>query len=111
MKMKDQILKYIKEWDHVSFQQLAREIEGFSGDLPMPLPDYKNIIIWHGLSQEAGKALIDLLIAEEIFVHPFDSRFAMFEGGEFPSCPIATTLKNFRTTHWFPMTFSCKPPI
>ncbi|NOQ13349.1 MAG: hypothetical protein GQ583_02555 [Methyloprofundus sp.] len=105
----DKILKYIKELDHVSFQELSREIKGFSGEFPMPLPDYENIIIWHSLSQEAGKALIELLIAEDIFVHPFDSKFATLEGGEFPSYPIAASLKNFKTTHWFPMTLSCKP--
>jgi len=108
--MKDQILKYIKEKDRVSFQELSRVIDGFTGHLPMPLPDYENIIIWHGLSKEAGKSLIDLLISEAIFVHPFDTRFATLEGGEFPSSPIATTLKNFKTTHWFPITFSCNPP-
>lgn len=108
--MKDQILKFIKERDYVSFQELSSAIDGFSGNLPLPLPGYKNLIVWHGLSQEAGKALINLLIAEEIFVHPFDSRFAAFEGGEFPACPIATTIKDFETIHWFPMTLSCKPP-
>ncbi|MDD1608059.1 MAG: hypothetical protein LUQ18_06110, partial [Methylococcaceae bacterium] len=62
--MKYQILKFIKERDHVSFQELTRAIKGFSGELPLPLPDYENIIVWHSLSQEAGKALIDLLIAK-----------------------------------------------
>lgn len=110
--MKDQILKFVKELNHVSFQELSRAIDGFSGDHPLPLPGYENIIIWHSLSKEAGNALIDLLIAKEIFAHPFDGRFAAFEGGEFPACPIITRLpptKSVKSLHWFPMTLSCNP--
>jgi len=114
--MKNQILEFIKNLDHVSFQELSRAIDGFSGDLPLPLPGYENIIVWHGLSPEAGKALIELLVANEIFAHPMDSKFAafaIFEGGEYPACPIITTLpsaKSVKSLHWFPMTLSCNPP-
>lgn len=33
--MKEQILEYIKEWDHVSFQELSSKIPGFDGDYSM----------------------------------------------------------------------------
>lgn len=108
--MKDQILKYIQKIEHVSFQELAREIDGFSGELPMPLPGYENIIVWHALSQKAGQSLIELLISEEIYAHPFKADIAFAEGGEFPSFPIAKTLKHYTSPHWFPMTLTTKSP-
>lgn len=108
--MKEKILNYIKEYDHVSFIELCDEIEGFSGDLVFYNLGLENLIFWDKMSQEAVNIMSELLSNQQIHISLAEDLIYLGSGGYFPSLPVATVVKKHSTIHWLPVTFSCNKP-
>ena len=108
--MKDQILQFIKERDHVSFIELSNEIPGFAGDYEFYNLALENVVLWNGVSKEAVDALKYLLSNSLIFVQEVEPLVYLHDG-YLPTLPTATVAKSHKTAHWLPIVFSCKRPI
>lgn len=106
--MKEQIYSLIKNRQHVSFAELAHEVENFSGEFAIYTPPYENVILWPSLSEQALIALIDLLKEERVFAHPSSLLIYAIDQMR-PSFPIAKGFKHYKTTRWLPVVLCTFP--
>lgn len=68
--MTNAIVECVGRRRFATFQDLTREVVGFSGTLGMFAPTAPAIIIWHAVSQEGIAALGGLIGTQKIFMHP-----------------------------------------
>jgi len=106
--MKTAIEKLVAEREHVSFAELSRKIEGFSGELGLFRPPYDNIVLWPAISQEGVAAISSLLKEGKIYMHPCTVLIYHVDG-QVPSFPIAKGAKPYKTMRWFPVVFCTHP--
>ena len=99
--MKEQIKALVTARDHVSFAELAREIDGFKGNIGWELRG-QNVYLWTGLSEKAFDALVDLIESEDIHFVPA-SLLAYLIDGITQKLPLAKDIKPYKKPHWFPV--------
>lgn len=106
MKLKDQILKEIKEYGTLTFAELSH-IKGFNGHQVVYLKHQKakNIILWSNVSKEAVGAIRQLLAEKKIMMLPSDSFVYAFDGNILSNTPIAKRIGHYKKPHWLPVIF------
>ncbi|MGY3584339.1 hypothetical protein ACVIGB_006603 [Bradyrhizobium sp. USDA 4341] len=108
--LKDQILESVLTHDWVSFAELSR-IPGFvdlENGWAKLHPEFENMILWSGISDEGCAALDEL--REEGKIHwevgnPFSY---MIDGARMPM-PLAKSARNYKTPHWLPVFYRPGP--
>jgi hypothetical protein len=99
--MKDAIRELLQQ-DHVSFAELARRIAGFRGEMAWGIQP-KNLVLWHGISDEAARTLQQMLDDGEFHLHDARPLIYMLDG----CClklPIARRPPRggYKEPHWAP---------
>ena len=107
--MKNKILQYVQKNDQVSFVELSRSIEGFSGDRELLLDGHPSIILWVGISNEAISAIGQLVNDDDLYIVPTDSLTYMIDGAGL-NFPIAKNIRDYKKTRWLPVLFTDKKP-
>lgn len=102
--LQQRVLKYIQEYGSVSFAELARHVEGFKGDYAFYSNKKKNIVLWDGLSEEAGQALEQLINSYKITMKPTMLLVYLIDG-MFLGYPIARRVRDYKKPHWLPIVF------
>jgi hypothetical protein len=106
VKMKEQILAYIKKTGGgVTYVELCRHIEGFSGDLAHVVGKYKNIIFWQGVSREGAESLV-ALVNENKITPAQTSALTYAIDGEVSTLPIAKGLRKYKSPRWLPTVYN-----
>lgn len=104
--MKDAIATLVSERQHVTFPELERSIENFSGEVSMTFEGDSNLILWPALSETSYQALSELLLEKRIFFHP-SSKISHLIEGIFPKLPEAHRRPKggYKEPHWLPVCF------
>jgi hypothetical protein len=105
--MAAQILDLVTQRRAVSFAELSREIDGFSGDFELGYRDH-NIVLWHRASEEADLALQHLTDAGAIHAVP-TTAFVYLIDGMAIRLPIARQVRRYKKPHWLPVVFNPGP--
>ncbi len=100
--MKKRILEVCKKGS-VSFAELSREVDGFSGNLSFGYGN--NIWLWFAISQEGSDAIGDLIKSDEIKLTPTQTMVYMIDG-MVPTYPIAKQSREYKEPHWLPVVFN-----
>lgn len=103
--MAKQIVDYVRGYGGVSFVELERNVEGFSGDKAIYFPDYPNLILWPWVSPEAVEALNS--ITEILEIKPCHFLVYMADG-KVPDMPIARWARKYKSERWLPVVFSIR---
>ena len=102
--LRQRILDVLAANEEVSFAKLA-DIPGFAGDQDLVAPEFANLVLWRGLSQEAIDELEALEDDEVIrFARTDAKRYA--EDGFTPTLPVALRVSKYRTPSWLPVVVS-----
>jgi hypothetical protein len=99
--MAKQILTIVTRYRHVSFAELERRVDGFSGDQGMFVEPW-NIVLWPCLSREAFDALKELQDQKLIVADP-TSTLTYFIDGMVPNLPIVKAKRRYKKPHWAPV--------
>ncbi len=99
--IKQAILDYVKRLDHVSFNELSRDVAGVKGELDMALEKY-NIILWQGLSAAAVDAILELQKEGALHLKPTFPLTYMVEG-TYLTLPVATKKAVYKKPRWLPV--------
>ncbi len=95
------ILGLVHDRGHVSFAEISQFVDHEGGDQALYYPNYENIVLWAGLSEETAKAIQYLLNGKKIFIHPA-SELTYLADGRIPSFPTAKSLRQYKEPHWMP---------
>lgn len=98
--LRDEIVKFIKDYGYVTFPELTSKIPKTAGDQYIALPGYPNIWLWSGLSPDGADAIIELIEEQSIFVHPASQMTKLAYGGAL-NLPEATKAHQYAKPHWF----------
>lgn len=111
MTLKEQILEFVTERGSVTIPQICREFECARGKLWFESRNFENVIFWRGLSQEAIKALRELLEEKAIFMHPSSLREQL---SVVPLAllllPLAMSGRSYASPHWRVVKLCSFPP-
>ena len=101
--MKDEILSYITQADHVSFVELQQRFSQCfdGGSLALTLEEY-NIVLWIGFTQEGCKAMSELLKDNLIHFKPCSTLIYMVDG-RLLNFPIAKRERKYKKPCWLPV--------
>lgn len=99
--MKAAILKFLDPPRVVTFTEMVKGIEGFSGDYALAR-DELNLVVWMDFSKEAYQACKELLHEDKIHFKPVSVLLYSFEGGPVPAYPVASGMRAHKTLHWLP---------
>lgn len=104
----NKIYNYIEKYDHVTFAELERNIEGFRyKELPhlsMELEN-QNIVLWEGLSEEAYFAMSELISTGIILAYTTNP-LTYHADGKILLYPVAKRPKHkYKNKRWLPVTF------
>lgn len=104
-----EIVEYIAEYGHTSFAEMLRIIESHDinreGDTCLSLPEYPNIILWAGLSDEAADVLDAVMMTPGMVRKP-SSQLVYLIDGLLLRMPIAKRIHAYKKPHWLPITLS-----
>ena len=104
MSIEQQILDYCLQHPNTTFEELSRDIEGFSGEFALMEGTFENIVLWSSISQEASDALDRLQRQKKIEYKALSTAFqTYFIDGKTLNLPLARDLKHYRTFHWLPV--------
>lgn len=106
--MRTQIRTLVEKRRHVSFAELAQYVQGFDGDFDYRLAKLKNIVLWAGLSADAGDVINELLDAEQIHMEPCSVLVYAIDGAAL-RLPLAKQARDYKTPHWLPVAFEPGP--
>lgn len=105
----NEIVDYIAEYQHTSFAEMMRIMESHGiekkGDVVLSLPEFPNMILWGGISDEAADILQVVLVWPGIVLKPSSQLVYLIDGGLL-RFPLAKRLHNYKKPHWLPITLS-----
>ena len=105
--MADRILALIRrKRGGVSFVELDREIEGFTGGdnaLLLSDPRCSNILLWGNVTEEGCNAINELSVSKLISFKP-SSLLVYLVDGKASQLPIARRVRHYKHLHWLPVT-------
>lgn len=108
-KIKEIVFNYIKEHRGTSFVNLERLFEkvgyDYKGDFGFNFSKFPNIVFWTGWNTEAIE-IIQELMGEELIAMDSCSIIVYMIDGKLLGYPIAKQLRNYKSLHWAPITFS-----
>lgn len=115
------IVDYVARVDWVSFAELPRGIANtWKHEVPLPElegdsairwgEDSLGIVVWTGLSVILSEAIIALLLAKTLHLHPSQVLTYMIDGACL-TLPIAKRIpkEGYRDLHWLPCTLRVVP--
>jgi len=108
VRLMEEIPRFIQGWGRdVSFVELSKHIDGFMGDCAYMANAEKcpNIILWNGISENAWRALCELLLAEVLDVKSCSYLTYLLDGSVM-RLPIAKRLRGYKKLHWMPVVFN-----
>ncbi|CAK8717465.1 hypothetical protein GCAAIG_06895 [Candidatus Electronema halotolerans] len=100
MDIETEILKLLRERNHVSFAELNR-IPGFDGEGSISHPRYNNILIWHRVSEEGYHAINNLMGNYGVAITPCEQLVYIIDG-LVPNIPIAKSARSYAKPRWLP---------
>ena len=104
MSIKESILDFVRSAGGRSCIELCDQVEGFRGDYDWIIGT--NTIIWSGVSEDAIKAMNELLNEKEVVGSGASLLVYLVDGGML-KLPLAKSLKTkYKKPHWIPLTFS-----
>lgn len=107
--MKEQIFNYVLRNGGVTFAEIPLICgDAANGALAMYIPEYPNIILWDGLSDEVIDAINALLKEEKIHLHPTIAMVYLCDGAAV-RLPIAKTIRHYKSPRWLPVVFNAGP--
>jgi len=107
-RLKQAILDMVRELDYVSFVNLSK-IEGFKGDRTWAIPG--NIVFWSGMSEEAIRAMQELVMDD--LIHGVTANPLVYViDGMYLDFPLATSIhRQYKKPHWYRVTFRPGPEV
>jgi len=109
--MAEKILELVTAYKHVTFAELDRKIEGFSGgnlELSIENEHASNVVLWQGVTEEGIKALEELRQARKI--HQVSTIILTYlTDGKALRLPLVKRLQHYKTPHWAPVCFNPGP--
>ncbi len=108
------IVGIVRQWDFVSFAELPRRLADAGctidteGDSTIELPG--RIVLWSGLSIELVDAILGLLHAEELFLHP-TTMLTYLGDGWLLNLPLAKrpSASGYKQPRWLPCVLRLVP--
>lgn len=104
--MADAILTYCRTKPDVSFAELSRDIPGFNGEFAYEVGS-SHVLLWSGLSLEAGKAAHQLFKDGLIDYDPCHP-LAYHIDGAVLNLPLVRGVREHKTDHWLPVLINVK---
>jgi len=105
MTMAEKILALVTERGNVSFAELNREIEGFTGgqvSLMAEGPKHSNIVMWANMTEEGAAAIEALRAAGAIVAKSASTPLVYAIDGVMLALPIAKARRHYKRPHWAP---------
>jgi hypothetical protein len=110
----DIIVEKVSAQKYVSFVELTRLLESrrieTKGPCAVTIPWSSNVLLWSGMSPRFSSAIIRLVYAKRIYAHPCSNSLVYLIDGCLLTLPIAKRRREYKTLHWFPVTFCTYPP-
>ena len=107
--MKEEIYNFIKKKKGgVSFIELEEQVEGFKGDKYLVSGEYKNLIVWQNVSQQAIDSIGELLAEERITAQSTTPLVYLIDGGRYLNFPIAKKSQDYKNPRWMPCVLNLK---
>ena len=101
MTLKEQIAEFVSKRGRVTVEAIRREFEAARGELSWESRNFENVVFWRGLSQEAIKALEELLEEKAILMHPASLReYVAGDGWAMLLLPVAMSGRSYASPHW-----------
>ena len=101
-RLAEAICSVVQERDHVSFAELAQEIDGFRGDWTYRHVDFLQIYFWVGLSDEAFEAIENLRAAGSLHFEPCSTLIYICDG-LLLQLPTVRSTRAYSKPHWLPV--------
>lgn len=102
VRLTHRILELVATCDEVTMSRLAREFPEFrEGNSWIHIAE--NVVIWTHATHEAGLALLDLVGRDVVLLQPCCLACHLRTGGYFMKLPIAQTMTNHQSPHWWPV--------
>lgn len=109
MGLREDIIDFCQR-DHVSFVELKKNFpEMFDGEHAICFPDYSNLIVWQGLSQDGAELILSLVNERKLFLLPSNPLVYAIDGA-LVNMPMAKRILNYKNPHWIPMVLCIHPP-
>ena len=105
MTLKQDILNFVTDNGDTTFAELDTKVKGFSGEKNLYYDLDKNIWCWFNMSQEAVKAINDLVKEDKISL-TYSTDYRYFMTGVLPRAPIARSIESYEIPHWLPIEIS-----
>lgn len=100
--LEQRVLDYIQKYQNVTFAELTKKIDGFRGDCTYWATAKENIILWDGISKEAGQVIESLIARKCISIEPC-SYLIYFIDGLALRYPIVKRAQSYKKPHWLPV--------
>lgn len=97
----DNIMKFIREQDYISFAELMRKFKETEGDWYTAIQE--NIFVWCNMSKKMTEILGKMRSEGKIYYRP-SSILIYLVDGMVPDMPIATKGNGYKKPHWLPCT-------
>jgi hypothetical protein len=105
--IKTQIYDFIAQHPRCLFSELEDNIEGFKGDIDFG-SIYNGHVYWTGMSQNALKAISDLIIKDKVDVIEISLIQYVIAASTFPNFEIGSGSREYKHPPWIPLAFSIK---
>lgn len=105
-KLAEKILSYCRSKPDVSFAELSRDIPGFCGEHAYGIRQ-GNVLLWAGMSLEAGKAMHELFRQQQIDYEPCHP-LAYHIDGAVLHLPLVKGTRMHKSAHWLPVLVNVK---
>ena len=102
--MHARIKGYLHGRSGISLFEMCRDIPGFAGAVDWFIRD-TNVLIWSGMSEEACKAMMGLIVDGSITPTITDPLVYAIDGGVI-DLPFGDELTVYETPHWVPHVFA-----
>ncbi len=106
--VKADILKYIREKDHVSYAEIEQIFEQdgypYKGEGVICSPANDMVVFWQGWNSDAANIIGELKQEGKVFQQP-TSAFPYWVEGHYLKIPLVRKAYPYKTEHWLPLVF------
>lgn len=109
--LKQRILKYIRDYDHVTFAELHRVFgDEFSGKgNNLEIAKDSNIVLWSGLTREGADAVMELESEGLMSFAPANPLTYLIDGSGLNLPVVKSASYKYKRPHWLPVTMRPAP--
>lgn len=111
-RLKEAIVLFVKGYPHTTFAEIGRHFEyrhSIKGDVIFGLENFKNVILWGGVTEEFRLAIEELINEKKIYIYPCELFIYLADGGVL-NYPVVHELKDYPDSVWLPVSLSIYPP-